>query len=97
MLRVLRERVAPVQGESNTPPWFKVYPALAVTDYTGWDEVDAWAQRLFAPEKLHPSVAAQTAAIKSEGGRQRRHRGRPGGRRPALCARRGALLLGVFG
>lgn len=66
VLRVLRERVAPVQGESNTPPWFKVYPALAVTDYTGWDEVDAWAQRLFAPEKLHPSVAAQAAAIKAE-------------------------------
>ncbi|MEO3689841.1 DUF3857 domain-containing protein [Roseateles paludis] len=66
VLRVLRERVAPVQGESNTPPWFKVYPALAVTDYTGWDEVDAWAQRLFAPEKPHASVLAQAEAIKAE-------------------------------
>lgn len=66
VLRVLRERVAPVQGEANTPPWFKVYPALAVTDYTGWDEVDAWAQRLFAPEKPHASVLAQAEAIKAE-------------------------------
>ncbi|CAM4053919.1 DUF3857 domain-containing protein [Roseateles saccharophilus] len=68
VLRLVREHVAPVVDEAATPPWFKVYPALHVSEYGSWAEVDQWAQRLFAPEPMQPAVAERVAAIKAEGG-----------------------------
>ncbi|HEV6966729.1 DUF3857 domain-containing protein [Roseateles sp.] len=65
VLRVLREHVAPVPDETSTPPWFKVFPALHVSEYAGWPEVDRWARQLFAPEPLQPAVAEQVAAIRA--------------------------------
>jgi len=68
VLRVQREQVAPVVEETATPPWFKVYPALHVSEYASWAEVDRWARGLFAPEPMQPAVAERVAAIKAEGG-----------------------------
>jgi lipoprotein NlpI len=68
VLRVQREHVPPVVDETATPPWFKVYPALHVSEYASWSEVDHWARGLFAPEPLQPAVAERVAAIKAEGG-----------------------------
>lgn len=68
VIRVLRERVPAVQDEAATPPWFKVYPALQVTEYASWAELDQWAQRLFAAEGVEPAVADKAAEIKAAGG-----------------------------
>ncbi len=68
VLRLVREHVAPVVDETATPPWFKVYPALHVSEYASWAEVDQWAQRLFAPEPANALVAERVAALKAEGG-----------------------------
>lgn len=68
VLRLVREHVAPVVDETATPPWFKVYPALHVSEYGGWGEVNQWAQRVFAPEPASAVVAERIAAIKAGGG-----------------------------
>lgn len=68
VLRVVRHQVAPVVREQNTPPWFRVYPAIDVTEYTSWAEVDAWAQQLFAlPATTAADVARQAAALRTSG------------------------------
>jgi lipoprotein NlpI len=41
--------VPAILDEEGTPPWFKVYPAIFVSDFTSWSEVDAWAKKLFEP------------------------------------------------
>lgn len=67
VLRLQRENVAAVQDEAGTPPWFKVYPALHVSEYGSWAEVNQWAQRLFAAEaKPAPAIAEQVAAIQAQ-------------------------------
>ena len=68
VLRVQREQVAPVVDETATPPWFKVYPSLQMSEYASWADVNRWAQRVFAPEPLQPAVAEQVAAIQAKGG-----------------------------
>lgn len=68
VIRVLRERVPAVQDEASTPPWFKVYPALHVSEYASWAEVDQWAQRLFAIEPPAAGVAEKAAELKAQGG-----------------------------
>lgn len=68
VLRVVRENVAPIVAEAATPPWFKVYPALHVSEYASWADVNQWARGLFAPEPVAPAVAERIAAIKAEGG-----------------------------
>lgn len=66
VLRLVRENVAPVPEEAGTPPWFKVYPALHVSEYASWAEVNQWAQRLFAVEAKPAGVAEQVAAIQAQ-------------------------------
>ncbi|RZL33122.1 MAG: DUF3857 domain-containing protein, partial [Rubrivivax sp.] len=68
VLRVVRENVPAVLEEAATPPWFKVYPALHVSEYATWADVNQWARGLFAPEPLQPAVAERIAALKAEGG-----------------------------
>lgn len=60
VLRVLRTQVAPVPQEAGTPPWFKVYPALHVSDFASWGRVNQWAQRLFAST---PGNSADVVAL----------------------------------
>jgi transglutaminase-like putative cysteine protease len=68
VLRMLRHQVAAVASEQHTVPWFKAYPALLVTDYRDWAEVDAWAQRLFAqPSPMHATVVARAEAFRATG------------------------------
>jgi len=66
VLRLMRENVAAVQDEAATPPWFKVYPALHVSEYGSWAEVNQWAQRLFAGEAKPAGVAEQVTAIQDQ-------------------------------
>ncbi|MGM9484652.1 DUF3857 domain-containing protein [Roseateles sp. NT4] len=68
VIRVLRERVPAVPDEAATPPWFKVYPALHVSEYVNWGEVDQWAQRLFAVEPASAGILAKAAELKGSVG-----------------------------
>lgn len=68
VIRVLRERVPAVPDEAATPPWFKVYPALQITEYGSWAEVDQWARALFATDAQAAGVAAKAAELKAAGG-----------------------------
>ena len=66
VLRVLRSQVAGVATEQSTPPWFKSHPAILVSEYASWTEVDAWAQKLFASAPApNPALAEQVAAFKA--------------------------------
>lgn len=71
VLRVLRTQVAPVLSEAGTPPWFKVYPALQISEYASWAELDQWAQGLFTPEATGTpagvKLAEQVAALRALG------------------------------
>ncbi len=68
VVRVLRERVPAVPDEANTPPWFKVYPVLQVSEYGSWAEVDQWARALFAVEAQATGIADKAAELKAQGG-----------------------------
>lgn len=69
--QVLRLQLSQVPGqaqEQGTPPWFKAYPAVMVSDWSGWAEVDAWAQRLFAlPPAPNAALAERVAAFRATG------------------------------
>jgi lipoprotein NlpI len=68
VLRVLRRQVAGVATEQSTPPWFKSHPAVLVSEYAHWTEVDAWAQKLFATTAApNPALAERVAAFKATG------------------------------
>ncbi len=68
IVRVVRRNVPAVVAESNTPPWFKVYPSIQISDYRDWAEVDAWAGRLFTPAKVAgPLVQKKIADLKASG------------------------------
>ncbi|MFT7771882.1 DUF3857 domain-containing protein [Roseateles sp.] len=68
VIRVQRERVPAVPEEAATPPWFKVYPALHVSEYASWAELDQWAQRLFTVEAMPASITEKAAEFKAQGG-----------------------------
>ncbi len=68
VIRVVRRNVPAVVAEGGTPPWFKVFPSIQVSEYRDWAEVDAWAQRLFAPAQVAgPLVQQKIAALKASG------------------------------
>lgn len=68
VIRVLREQVPAMADEAATPPWFKVYPALQVSEYASWAELDQWAQRLFTAEAQPAGIAEKAAEFKAQGG-----------------------------
>jgi lipoprotein NlpI len=68
VLRVLRNQVPGVATEQSTPPWFKSHPAVLISEYANWTEVDAWAQKLFATAPApNPALAERVAAFKATG------------------------------
>lgn len=68
VLRVVRHQVAGIAMEQGTPPWIKVFPAIDVSEYRSWAEVDAWAQRLLAlPPSPPPEVVAKAAELRATG------------------------------
>ncbi len=68
VLRAVRHQVAGIAQEQGTPPWFKIYPAIDISEYASWSEVDAWAQRLFAlPSPTPPTVAAKAEVLRATG------------------------------
>lgn len=68
VIRVVRSAVPAIVPEQATPPWFKVYPAIEITEYRSWAEVDAWAARLFAqPAVRHPAVVERAATFRATG------------------------------
>ncbi|WP_163369177.1 hypothetical protein, partial [Klebsiella aerogenes] len=36
VIRVVQDDVPAVNNEAATPPWFKVYPALHISEYASW-------------------------------------------------------------
>jgi len=68
VLRLLRQKVAGIPSEQGTPPWFKSHPALLISEYANWGEVDAWARGLFAlPPAPNPALAERVAAFRASG------------------------------
>jgi lipoprotein NlpI len=68
VLTMTRHQVAGIAQEQFTPPWFKTYPAIDISEYGSWAEVDAWAQRLFAlPAPTPSAVAVKAASFKDKG------------------------------
>jgi len=64
VLRVDRRDVPAVIEEEGTPPWFKAYPSLHVSDYADWNEVARWADDLFAdPGPLGAELTARLDAL----------------------------------
>jgi len=60
-----RENVAGIEPEDNVPPWHKVFPAVHVTQYANWDEVEKWAEPLFAANPPEGEVAQRIAQWRS--------------------------------
>lgn len=67
VLRYQAQDIAAVQRETATPAWFKIYPALQISEYKSWKEVDQWAQRLFVPEAPTGELAQRIADWKAKG------------------------------
>lgn len=68
VIRVVRTNAEPVALERQTPPWFKAYPAVQVTEYQSWSEVDRWAQRLFdVPRARGAEFESQVAGFRRSG------------------------------
>jgi lipoprotein NlpI len=66
VLRAVRHQVAGIPREQGTPPWFKVFPAIDISEYGSWAEVDAWAQKLFAlPSPTPAPLAARAEAFRA--------------------------------
>lgn len=68
VLTLTRRNIPAVIAEEHTPPWFKVYPALHVSDYADWQQVAAWAEDLFAtPGDLGPDLQGRIDAWRAKG------------------------------
>jgi len=68
VLQITRHNVPAVVGEESVPPWFKVYPALHVSDYADWQQVAGWADELFAnPGELGPQLGERIEAWRAKG------------------------------
>ncbi len=68
VIRVVRRQVPAVVTESGTPPWFKVYPSIQVTEYGSWGEVASWASKLFSTaQTAGPQVNEKIAQLKASG------------------------------
>lgn len=68
VLRVVRHQVPGMPLEPQVPPWVKFFPAIHVSDYSNWGEVDSWARRLFAlPQPTPPEVMAKAAGFRASG------------------------------
>jgi lipoprotein NlpI len=68
VLALSRRNVAAVVPEENTPPWYKVFPALHVSDYADWQQVAGWAVELFEHDgELGPELQARIEAWRAKG------------------------------
>lgn len=68
VLSLTRRNIPAVIPEENTPPWFKVYPALHVSDYADWQQVATWADELFAnPGELGADLQRRIEAWRAKG------------------------------
>jgi lipoprotein NlpI/transglutaminase-like putative cysteine protease len=61
VLRATRQQVPALLPEQSVPPWVKMYPAIDLSEWGSWSEVDAWAQRLFATAQPVPAAVAERA------------------------------------
>lgn len=68
VMQLTRRNVPAVTPEENVPPWFKIFPALHVSDYADWQQVAGWADELFAnPGELGPELTARIEAWRAKG------------------------------
>lgn len=61
-----RQHVAPVVEEQGVPPWVKQYPALQISSWRDWGELDAWAQRLFKPTEPDAALGELAQRLRAE-------------------------------
>lgn len=56
-LQLTEDNVAAIPDEDQVPRWHKLYPALQVSDWSGWDDVEAWGLEQFqVPTDLSPEL-----------------------------------------
>ncbi len=68
VMQLIRRNVPAVTPEENVPAWFKIFPALHVSDYADWQQVAVWADDLFAnPGELGPELTARIEAWRNKG------------------------------
>lgn len=64
-LRLDAASLMPVRPEQAVPAWFAITPWLQVSEYSGWDEVGAWARTLYeVPSDLGPDIEAVLEQIR---------------------------------
>lgn len=65
VISLLMDRVPAIQMEAAIPPWVKVAPALQVSEYGSWGEVETWAEGLFKTPPATGEVAQRIEAWKA--------------------------------
>ncbi len=45
-----------IRDEDNVPGWFNPYPWLQVTEYSNWEEVSDWAERLYSYKEISSAI-----------------------------------------
>lgn len=43
----VRDNVAAIIAEDNTPPWYYPYPSIQFSEYKDWQDVNNWANKLY--------------------------------------------------
>lgn len=65
LITLSMDHMPAVQMETAVPPWVKVWPALQVTEYASWDEVERWAEGLFKTPPASGEVTQRIEAWKA--------------------------------
>lgn len=62
------ENISGLSTDEDIPSWYNPYPRLLVSEYESWQEVKAWAIKLFqSPDKLDEKLQQKILAIKNDG------------------------------
>jgi transglutaminase-like putative cysteine protease len=71
-LSLAAENLPAVRVEPAVPSWFLMYPALQVTEYESWDQLQQWAAGLYkTPGDLSSAIEQTLDQIRAEGGTPR--------------------------
>jgi lipoprotein NlpI/transglutaminase-like putative cysteine protease len=68
-LTLAAENLPLVRAEPSVPSWILMYPALQVTEYESWQQLQQWATGLYkTPSDLSPAIGQVLDGIRAEGG-----------------------------
>ncbi|MCK9283566.1 MAG: DUF3857 domain-containing protein [Rhodocyclaceae bacterium] len=69
VLSLIADDLPMVRPEEGVPAWFQMYPALEVTEYESWEQVQQWAAALYkVPTDLSPEIMQLVARLRDAGG-----------------------------